>query len=504
MAIFKCGVLVSYLTDSLISGYLCASGFFVFTSQIPSGLGFVTERGNGLGIFFQRWYYIFRDVHKANPPTVIVFFITLIPLFLGRYLNKRYMKFIKFALPLELIAIAIATAVTANTDVGIRYHIKSIGHLPSGLPKPSIPPSKYFSCLGSGFFSIAVVTMAINFSIVARYADKHGYSVSMNQELFAYGIADILCSFFLCFPACGSISRTAIAASNLQKTQLSAFVSSAFLIIIIYTITSYLQYLPLAILSAIVVVNIIPTILQVTECIKFWKITKIEGLVWLGAFLATLIFDVDNGLFISIIISLLLNTITIQRPSIKILGRMESNPNLFLDIRVFPVKEIQGTKIVLMAAPLVSYNAKYLKKRILEECQYPRGHRKPAIFSLHQKILGSLIVDYQREDTETESGSVTFPKYLILDCSMMFAIDSNGIQTLREVNEITASYGTQIMLCGLREQVLSTASNAGFFDTFNDKNLYLSVGEAVERIEKDCMQKEEGDHIYAEEDDGMF
>ncbi|KAL7670661.1 hypothetical protein ACOME3_005591 [Neoechinorhynchus agilis] len=484
MAILRCGVLSSYLTDALVSGYLCAAGVYVLTSQIPPAFGFSVERASGFGVFFKRWYYIFKSVHQSNPATVIVFVITVIPLSLGRFLNKKYIKYVKIVLPLEVFAIVIATIVCSNSSVNTKYNITSIGLMPSGLPKPTLPPTKHLSCIGMDFLSVAIVTIAMNFSIAARYADTYGYRISMDQELFAYGITNILISFFACFPACGAISRTAVGATNLQQSQLASVVSSLFLVIITYTLTSYLQYLPHVILASIVIVSIVPTVLQVKECFHYWRITRIEGLVWMSAFLSTLILDVDTGLFMSIVLSLLLNTITIQRPAIKILGRLPCSPNVFLDKDVFSVNEIDHVKIILMEAPLVSYNAKYLKKRVWHECGYDWGHNNPSIYAIHQKIIGSVRSRRGRAEPVLDVKPGVYAKFLILDCSMMFAIDSVGLQSLLEIDEIAEAHGTRLMLCGLREQLLKTANKTGFFEDFDELFAFLTVQEAVEHIEK--------------------
>lgn len=51
------------------------------------------------------------------------------------------------------------------------------------------------------------------------FSKKHKYEISPNQELYAYGVGNIVSSFFGGFPACVGLSRCVIVEDVGGKTQ---------------------------------------------------------------------------------------------------------------------------------------------------------------------------------------------------------------------------------------------------------------------------------------------
>ena len=67
--------------------------------------------------------------------------------------------------------------------------------------------------------SIAVVTIALNLSMVKFYEKKYKYVTNSNQEIFSYGAANIFGSVFQSFPSCASSSHCANLEGKNPKTQ---------------------------------------------------------------------------------------------------------------------------------------------------------------------------------------------------------------------------------------------------------------------------------------------
>ena len=59
---------------------------------------------------------------------------------------------------------------------------------------------------------------------MAKYfSKKHNYEIGPNQELFSYGIGNLLTSLFEGFPAGGGLTRSLIMESTGAKTQVTIF-----------------------------------------------------------------------------------------------------------------------------------------------------------------------------------------------------------------------------------------------------------------------------------------
>lgn len=102
------------------------------------------------------------------------------------------------------------------------------------MPKPKFPPiASAFTTLIGDAVNIAIVSFALNISLVKYFSNKHDYEVNSNQELLSYGmltfiiyylelkykkllpnilkgIGNLIISFFSGFPACSGLTRSLI------------------------------------------------------------------------------------------------------------------------------------------------------------------------------------------------------------------------------------------------------------------------------------------------------
>ena len=92
---------------------------------------------------------------------------------------------------------------------------------------------------------ITFVSYISTYSLGKIFAKEHGYEVSANQELIAIGSANLLSSFFLCYPCSGSLARSAVMNRVGARTQLASIVSSILLILFLLFFSSYLRTLPM-------------------------------------------------------------------------------------------------------------------------------------------------------------------------------------------------------------------------------------------------------------------
>ena len=63
---------------------------------------------------------------------------------------------------------------------------------------------------------------------------------------------------------------------------------------------------PQAVLASVIVVALKSMLFQYEDMPKFWKRSKLDGLLWIASFLATVILDIDSGLVLGIALNLLL------------------------------------------------------------------------------------------------------------------------------------------------------------------------------------------------------
>lgn len=91
---------------------------------------------------------------------------------------------------------------------------------------------------------IAIIAFATNFSLADMFSKKHRYKINVNQELLAYGLSNVVSSFFPCFASGSSLPRTCIQDETGGKTQVVSIVSSILVALVLATIAPFFQELP--------------------------------------------------------------------------------------------------------------------------------------------------------------------------------------------------------------------------------------------------------------------
>lgn len=140
MGFLKLGILSIILSETLISAFVTACSYHVFTSQIFALID-VDSKANGddfeLPLPFdilKSWSRFIVRIPKANPTTVIISAICIAILILFKfgispYLMRRF-KLKNLVIPIDILAIIFATLISSLMDLNDNYHVKIIPAIP--------------------------------------------------------------------------------------------------------------------------------------------------------------------------------------------------------------------------------------------------------------------------------------------------------------------------------------------------------------------------------------
>jgi MFS superfamily sulfate permease-like transporter len=87
------------------------------------------------------------------------------------------------------------------------------------IPPPSVPPAYRLPEVAMEAVTIAIVSFAINISLASLYARQDKYSIDTGHELIAYGLSNVISSFFNCFTSSASLARSSVQHAVGGKTQ---------------------------------------------------------------------------------------------------------------------------------------------------------------------------------------------------------------------------------------------------------------------------------------------
>lgn len=101
--------------------------------------------------------------------------------------------------------------------------------------------------------SVAVVIMAETLLAENNFAQKNGYKINDNQEIFAFSMGNLAAALTGCCPVNGSVSRTAMGEQYQARTQLASVVAGVSMLVLLLFGTGFVGYLPVPVLTAIVI-----------------------------------------------------------------------------------------------------------------------------------------------------------------------------------------------------------------------------------------------------------
>ena len=308
--ICQIGRLSILLPRHIVQAFTTATAFYVLTSQVQVMLGLsrhYVPRNMEIGGLFSTWYYIFAKIKYSKVSSIVVSIICIAVLVPLKYLSRRYKTQLKsIPLPGELLLVVLFTIIcTFYPSWGRLGVLHAVGEIPKGFPVPVVPNVKYWSRIWGDVFPIAVVSYATTLSIGKVFAFQYKYPLDAMQEAFALGISNLLGSFFRTIPSCASLSRSSIQDTSGGNTQAVSFVSAVLVVITLFFIGPYFAVMPRALLASIVAVNLHQMFMQFYELGPLWNYSKVDCLVWICAFLSVMIFGIDIGLAVAILILML-------------------------------------------------------------------------------------------------------------------------------------------------------------------------------------------------------
>ena len=306
MSFFKLGLLATFMSMSFIGGFMAGATIHIITSQVPFCLGIIVPRQSGIFRVPKIWYDIFKGIAQANPAEVIISIICIaILVSIKEVINEKFKHRLKVPIPAELLIVIIATMISYLAKLHQRFEVRILKHIPTGLPAPQVPNFSNGTTFIIDSFVIAIVSFAISISLAKFFSQKYHYPIDQDQEMFAYGVMHTFSAFFGGFAGAQAPPRTMVHDSTGGKTQLASLVSALLILMVCLLLAPLFESLPNSVLGSIIIVALIPLLKRFQDLPHMWRVNRYDFFVWIVTFIAVSILDIDIGLAIGILISIL-------------------------------------------------------------------------------------------------------------------------------------------------------------------------------------------------------
>jgi sulfate permease, SulP family len=306
----KAGVLVHFISESVMTGFKCGVALFLASTQLPKLFGFHSAHGS----FWENAGFFFKHLNETNSMSLLVGGIALALLIVG----KIFLKHKPVALFVVIGGIIAASALSLET-----HGVKLIGAVPQGIP-PFRLPAVYWQDLNqllplafACFLLGAVETAAIGRMFVA----KHGGRFDANQENLALAASNLVAGLGGGFPVSGGTSQSLVNEEGGARTPLSTALAAVFILVVVLFFSRLLSALPQPVLAAVVLVAV-AELLKLSTLKHLWRIDRPEFVVAVTAFIGVLTFGLLLGVMIGAVISLVQLVYASSRPHVAVLGRI--------------------------------------------------------------------------------------------------------------------------------------------------------------------------------------
>ena len=356
--LLKAGRLIKFISSPVMGGFISGIGCTIILMQLPKLFGGTAGTGElfhllkNIGSQGQQHFHLLSLLLGVS--TVLI--IRLCARFIPR-------------VPMSVVMMAVGALLTPLFHLE-KHGVALLQAVSAGLPRLSVPG---LTAVGSSLRTILLTSFTVSVVIVAEtllatknYAMKHDDRIANNREIAAYAAANLISAFCGCPPANGSVSRTGIAdAFGVKSQMMSVF---AFLTMggILLFGTGFIGYLPVPILTAIVIAALIG-ILEFDLALKLRKVDKSEFIIFWAAFIAVLILGTIYGVLIGIALSFITYIIRASDPPRDFLGVIPGQPGFYPLKRFRNAHAIKDTVIYRFAGSLFFANIEQFQQELQEK-----------------------------------------------------------------------------------------------------------------------------------------
>nr|XP_015199919.1 PREDICTED: solute carrier family 26 member 10 [Lepisosteus oculatus] len=467
------GFLSTYLSEPIVKAFTSGAAFHVTVSQLQSMLGLRLPRHTGPFSLFKTLAAVFEGLPSTNLAELLISLVCLFVLVPVKEVNTHFRHRLRTPIPVEILTVIIATGVTYASSLDSRYGVQIVGHIPAGFPRPRVPALETLPVVAGDTVAITFVGYAVSMSLAMIYADKHGYSIHPNQELLAHGISNTVSSLFTCFPSSATLATTNILESAGGYTQLSGLFTSLVVLIVLLLIGPLFFFLPKAVLACINVTSLRQMFFQFQDLPELWRVSKIDFAVWLVTWLSVVVLNVDLGLAIGVVFSMMTVICRTQRTDCFVLGRA-SNTEIYRPIEQHSKVRARNTS----TNPPISPSSSPLKPP--PPLQF---NRSMTYVCVDQNSISAnpRTLTFCLPPPEVTEGDV---QAVLIDCSSVVFVDVAGARLFIQMCIECQKAGVRIYLATCNESVLKILTASGLMSYMNPQHIFVTVHDAVVYIQQ--------------------
>lgn len=443
MGMARLGMLVNFISHTVIIGFTAGAAILIASSQIKNFFGLDIPRS---AHFHEVLIHFGTHLVDIQPWVLAVSLITLV----SGILAKRFLP----KLPYMIVAMVVGSVAAAviNHHYGTGYTgIKTVGALVASFPPLSLPDFSLVAIKQALFPAtiIAVLALTEAVAIARSVAIKSDQRIDSNQEFIGQGLSNIAGGFFSSYASSGSFNRSGVNYASGAKTPLAAALSAVFLLLIVLLVAPLAAYLPVPSMAAILFI-VAWSLIDFHHIAEILKRHKRERVVLAITFVGTLV-DLEKGIFLGILVSLMFYLQRTSQPSIR---ELAPSPT---------ARDNPRRKFV----PALSSDA--------PTC--------PQLTML--RVEGSIFfgaVEHVQQHFRNVDETDPQKKHLLISSRAIGFVDLAGAELLAKEAARRRKLGGGLYLVGVQPDLCDMLRRSGQVDTVGEEQIFRHKGDAIHAI----------------------
>ena len=294
MGVARLGVLVNFVSDSVIVGFTAGAGVLIIVGQTRLLLGLSFPSSPHL---YETVGHLITHVPETHLLTILLGVGTLV----ATILIKRF----KPSLPAPLIAMGLAALAVAVFGLQ-NYGVAVLESLSRSLPPRADLPLLDIGMIGdlsTGALAVAVIGLVEAMAIARSISAQTGQRLDSNQEFVGQGLANVATGFFSGYPCSGSFNRSALNLESGARTPLASVFAGLVVLVVVLVFAPLAVYIPLSAISALLILSAYSMINR-KEIARIWQGTKGDRLIMIATLASTLLLPLQFAVLVGVMMSL--------------------------------------------------------------------------------------------------------------------------------------------------------------------------------------------------------
>jgi len=427
----RLGMLVSFVSDSVIVGFTAGAGVLIIVNQVKVLFGLqIPTSASAIATI--------RNVLSRLPETHSLTLLLGIVVILFVSAVMHY----KPQLPASLLALGIVTAVVWVFHLG-KYGIALVGKIPIGLPPLtgfSGIDFRMFGELSSGVLAVGAIGLVQTMAVAKSLSLQSRKRFDGNQEFIGQGLANIASGMFTGYPVFGSFVRSAVNVRSGGKTSFSAVFAGLSMLMLAILFAPAVRFVPKTGLAGVLIV-IASGMIDRSEIARIWRGAKGDLFIMAFTFGAVLLLPLQFAVLLGILASFAVYILRTSAP------------------RIFPV------------LPNTSFDHLEFQP---EKAPCPQM----TVYDLHgdlyfgaTRYIEDHILDNMKNHPEQ--------RFLLLRMNHVNQCDISGIHTLENIVRQYRLNGGDVILINTQPDVLRMMKGTGFYRMLGEKHFIFDEKQAI-------------------------